>query len=206
MEILQKSSRCHQKVAPPVLTTLALQTMLGKALLGYMCTNLSAQLMVRYMHAYGCIFIVRSAVIAALSSTLLTQQHCRGSVSLYQRARAERPAKGTFSASFENVKKHPVPMSALKWPNSDNVAHTHTVYNCIHTCIPPPPHRTCKYTHTSHNFTHTLTQHHQPTYAGGSASFILLPRSCILGKPLASMATSHQSLRLLALALLDRWS
>ena len=33
MEILQKSSQCHQKVAPPVLTTLALQTMLGKALL-----------------------------------------------------------------------------------------------------------------------------------------------------------------------------
>ena len=83
--------------------------------------------------AFGCSFIVRSTVIAALSSTALSRER------RYIKESEQRdPLKAAFSANFENVKKHPVPMSALKWPNSDNVAHTYTVYNGIHTCIHSP--------------------------------------------------------------------
>ena len=94
------------------------------------------------VHAYSCSFIVKSAIIAALSSTALSQKRP------YVKELEQRgPLKAAFSVNFENVKKHPVPMSALKWQNADNVVHTHT-----HSV-------TTAYTHA---FTH---HHHMQIYA-----------------------------------------
>ena len=87
LEQQQKSSRCHQKVAPPVLTSLALQTMLGRALLGYMHKPFNPIT----VHAYSCSFFVKGAVIAALSSAALSQK-CPYIKELEQR--------GTLKAAF----------------------------------------------------------------------------------------------------------